>query len=68
MLPKVFRAQLRRPTKGDWSEIVEKDLNDFEIKFNLEDIQKTKESVFKKRVIDACKKFTLKQLLSKQDK
>ena len=68
MLPKVFRAQLRRPSKGDWTEIVQNDLIDFEIKLSFEEIKKTSEYSFKKKVIEACRKYTFKQLLSKQEK
>ena len=36
MLPRVFRAQIRNPTKGDWPELVKKDLEDFKINLSLE--------------------------------
>ena len=60
MLPKVFRAQLRRPSKGDWTEIVQNDLRDFEIKLSFNEIKKTSEYSFKKKVIEACRKYSLK--------
>ena len=67
MLPKVFRAQLRRPVKGDWTEIVKKDLEDFDIKLSFDEIRRKTKDSFKKIVIEACKKYSFKNLLLKQE-
>ena len=70
MLAKVFRAQVRRPklSKGDWIEIVSKDLDDFKINLSFDEINKISKDMFKKKVIEACKKYTLRNLLLKQEK
>ena len=68
MLPKVFQAQHRRPSDGDWTEIVKKDLNDFEISLTFEQIKNVKQDAFKKKVLEACRKYTFKQLLFQQQK
>ena len=39
MLHKVFQAQLNQPAKLDWSEQIQKDLNDFKVKLSLEEIK-----------------------------
>ena len=68
MLPKVFRAQLRRPSKGDWTEMVKKDLEDFKINLSFDKIKRTSKDSFKKIVILACKKYSFNNLLLKQTK
>ena len=42
--------------------------NPIEISMTLEEIQSMKETTFKKKVLEACKKATFKQLLLKQQK
>ena len=59
MLAKVFRAQMRRPSKGDWIELVQKDLEDFKINLSFDEIKKMNQIIFKKKVIQACKTYTL---------
>ena len=39
MLHKVFQAQPNQPAKLDWSEQIQKDLNDFKVKLSLEEIK-----------------------------
>ena len=63
MLPRVFRAQLRRPCKGDWPQLVEKDLEDFGIKLSFDQIKKTKKDTFKKIVTEACKRYSFIKLM-----
>ena len=31
MLPRVFKTQLRNPSKGDWSKLIKRDMEDFDI-------------------------------------
>ena len=68
MLFKVFNAQLRNPTKGDWPEIVKKDLVDFDIKLSFEQIKAMKKNKFKKIVKEACKAFSFKKLMNEKQK
>ena len=63
MLPRVFRAQLRRPCEGDWPQIVQKDLDDFEIRLSFNEIRHTKKHTFKKLVVEACKRYSFKKLI-----
>ena len=65
ILYKVFVAQMRNPTKGDWPQIVKKDLTDLNINFSFEEIKKDK---FKKIVKEACKKYSFKKLMNKKDR
>ena len=62
-----FNAQLRNPSKGDWVHLIKKDLIDFDISENFEQISKMNKKKFSKKVAIACKKFTLKRLLTKKD-
>ena len=66
MLYKVFISQIRNPTKGDWPQIVKKDLADFNITFSFEEIKKIKKDKFKRIVKEACKKYSYKKLMNKK--
>ena len=68
MLSRVFQAQLRRPSKGDWCEIVKEDLQDFGIKFTFEEIRNMKPDMFKKKVNLACREYSFKKLLKEKGK
>ena len=63
LLYKFFQAQLRSPSKGDWCELVQKDLKDFNIVDTFDEIEKTKENTFKKKVKKACKIYVFKKLM-----
>lgn len=64
MLPSVFRAQLRNPSKGDWTELVRKDLVDCDIFLTLKEIKVISAENFKKKVINACKNYVFKKLIN----
>ena len=64
MLPSVFRAQLRNPSKGDWTELVRKDLVDFDIFLTLKEIKSISAENFKKKVTNACKSYVFKKLIN----
>ena len=68
MLTNVFKAQVRNQLKGDWVQIVKKDLEDFEISASFENIAKMKEELFKKEVTNACQKYTFKELMKEKEK
>ena len=68
MLTNVFKAQMRNTMKGDWVEIVKKDLEDFGIKETFEEIAKKKEKAFKKDVTNACKVYSFNKLLKEKEK
>ena len=59
-----FKAQLRNPSKGDWTEIVKKDLVDFEIFESFDQIAKLSTNVFKKKAATACKKYAFQKLIN----
>ena len=61
---KFFKAQLRNPSKGDWTEIIQKDLIDLEISDSFEEIAKLSKNVFKKKVASACKRYAFDKLIS----
>ena len=67
MLTNVFKAQIRNPLKGDWVEIVRKDLTDFKMNISFEEISKKKENDFKKEVTKACKKFAFDMLMKEKE-
>ena len=60
----IFRGQLRNPKKGDWTELVQKDLADFQIFLTLKEIKSLKAENFKKKVINACKDYVFDKLLN----
>ena len=68
MVSRVFNAQRKNPYKGDWVELVEKDLEDFNITETFEEISNMKKEIFKKKVSQACKKITLKYLLREKER
>ena len=53
MLYRVFKAMVRDPSKGDWIELVKKDLIDFNINLSFEEIGKMKVDNFKNKVKEA---------------
>ena len=68
MLSNVFNAQQRNTLKGDWIEVVRKDLLDFSINDSFDEISRKKEDSFKKEVTKACKKFTFNMLMKEKQK
>ena len=63
LLSRFFKAQNGNLSKGDWSEIVKKDLSDFSLKFTFDQIKHMKYEKFKSIVKKACKIYTLNHLL-----
>lgn len=66
MLYKVFTAQIRSPTNGDWPQIVKQDLDDFNIKLSFQEIKSMKNEKFKNIVKEACKKYTFCNLMKEK--
>ena len=67
MLYKFFITQWNNPTKGDWSELVKKDLDDFKIKKDLEVIKCMSNTSFKKKVKKEAKQNAFEVLSSMKD-
>ena len=63
LLYNFFQAQLRNPSKGDWSELLKNDLKDFNISDTFEQISNTKEKHFKKKVKETCMKYAFTKLM-----
>ena len=68
MLYSFFITQWNNPCKGDWVELVKKDLKDFEIPVSFEYIQSKSKDAFKKIVQVKAKELALARLLTKQSK
>ena len=68
MLYKVFKAMIREPTKGDWIELVQKDLIDYGIHESFEVISKIKVEVFKKKVAKAGRKYSFDKLMTEKER
>ena len=61
-------CQWDRPTKGDWTEMLRKDLSDFQIESDFQWIRQTSREGFKKIVNSKAKVFGLKYLTNLQKK
>ena len=68
MLRKVFMQQWSVPVKLDWTEQVKIDLQDFNIRPNLEEIKGKSKNSFKRIVKIKAREFELSQLLKKKQK
>ena len=68
MLYKVFQAQLKYPSKDDWTEMVKRDLKDFKINLNLEKIKEKSAWSFKQIVKIKTKEYTLDYLQQMKQK
>ena len=66
MLHKVFTVQWHFPCQGDWTLQVKKDLEDFEMSGNLEDLCKISKESYKRLVKKRAKEFTFSYLLEKK--
>ena len=66
MLYSFLITQWNNPTKGDWTEQVKKDLEDFEIPCSFELMKQKSKETFKKMVKVRAKEYALKVLLSKK--
>ena len=59
----MFINQWKYPAKGDWTNQVKQDLNDFKIDLSLEEIKLKSKNVFKRLVKIKTKEYTLEYLL-----
>ena len=67
MLHQFFVTQLNNPTKGDWTETVKEDLEDFGIQMNTEIIKSKSKEAFKRLVKVKAKEYGLEMLLKKKE-
>ena len=68
MIYQFFTAQWLNPTRGDWTETVKGDLEDFNIPIKLEEIKKKSKESFKNEVKREAKEYSMKLLLLKKAK
>ena len=66
MMSIFFFTQWANPTRGDWSEQVKIDLEEFEIPINFEEIKSKSKEAFKRKVQIKAKEYALKKLTEKQ--
>lgn len=64
LIYKFFQTMIRKPTKGDWIEIVRKDLQDFDIKESFHELTTIKSEILKRKVKTACKKYSFNILMN----
>ena len=64
----MFEMQQKHPTKGDWASSVKELVKVYDLQLNMEEIKKTKQSVFKNLVKGKVEKFAFKTLIEKQQK
>ena len=67
MVYSFFITQWNSPTKGDWTELVQKDLEDLEIPCSFEFIRSKSKEAFKSLVKAKAKEYAFKILQRKQD-
>ena len=67
MLYSFFTTQWHNPSKGDWTEQVRKDLEEFGIPCNFEHIRSKSKETFKKIVKVKAKELALQKLILKRD-
>ena len=63
MLYRFFIAQWNNPSKGDWTELVKSDLEEFELSMNFNDITSKTKDAFKKIVKAKAKDIAFRKLL-----
>ena len=64
----MFEMQQKHPTKGDWASSVKELVKVYDLQLNMEEIKKTKQSVFKNLVKGKVEKFGFKTLIEKQQR
>ena len=64
MLYSFFITQWNNPTKGDWTEYVKQDLEDFHIDISFESIQNKSKNSFKKLIKARAEEYALSRLIS----
>ena len=67
MLYSFFITQWLNPSKGDWTEQIQEDLEDFKIPCSFDLIEKKSKEAFKKMVKTRAKEYALELLLKKQE-
>ena len=68
MLGSFFVTQCNFPCKGDWSEIVKKDLEDLQLPLNFDDIRSKSTGCFKNLVKKKTMKYAFEKLKCMKDK
>ena len=63
----LFRAQVRDPTKNDWSETIKEDLKDLKIGMNFDQIKKMSKLKWKKIVKNAMREKAFNDLIEIHD-
>ena len=65
MLYSFFITQWLQPTRGDWTEQIKQDMEDFEIPTSFEPIQAKSKEAFKRSIKIKAKRYALNKLLGK---
>ena len=65
---KVFMAQIKNPSEGDYAELVKSDFKEMNLPFNLENIESTGVQNCKIVIKNSIKETALKYLKGKQEK
>jgi hypothetical protein len=63
-----FVTQFYKPCRGDWTETVKQDLEDFEIPCDFKNIKSKSKDAFKRLVKIKAKEYALKILTAKQQR
>ena len=66
MIHQFFTAQWFNPSRGDWTETVKLDLEEFDIPVNLEEIKAKSKYTFKKEVKERAKELSMSILMKKK--
>ena len=67
MIHQFFTAQWFNPSRGDWTETVKLDLEEFDIPVNLEEIKAKSKYTFKKEVKERAKELSMSILMKKKE-
>ena len=68
MLSRVFQVQWCFPTKGDWTLLIKKDLEDFGIENNLEKLRCASREMYKKMIKEKSVEYAFKDLSKKKER
>ena len=66
LLYRILESMIKNPTKGDWASASTLLIEKYDLKLNLEDIQKMKSSIYKNLVKKQIRKIAFKDLVDKQ--
>ena len=67
MLFKVFKIQWHYPVKGDWTNLVRNDIEDFKLTNNLDDIKLMSRDQFKKLVKERARNYAFQSLHNRKE-